>query len=293
VRPRPAGGSARWTSAAGGAEKIVSTQAPLNPTPNDPQEPTQALTAPTANGAQAEQPTSAPEPGTMTILEHLEELRQRIIVVGVALIVGMTISAFLLTQRVMEWLVALAPAGSQVININPPEVFTAYLKVALFTGTAIAMPVLIYELFMFVLPALTRAEKRFAMAAVPGASVLFLVGIAFGYYVLIPAALGFLGGFSGGLIQPMWSIGPYLSFVTTFLFWIGVSFEMPLIIVTLAKVHVVSVAQLSHYRRYAFLAAFIIAAVITPTPDPFNQALVAIPLYLLYELGIVLARWLV
>jgi sec-independent protein translocase protein TatC len=271
----------------------VSTQAPLNPTPNDPQEPTAALPAPGANGAEADQPTSPPEPGTMTILEHLEELRQRIIIAGIALIVGMTISAFLLTQRVMEWLVALAPAGSQVININPPEVFTAYLKVALFTGTAIAMPVIIYELFMFVLPALTRAEKRFAMAAVPGASALFLVGIAFGYYILIPAALGFLGGFSGGLIQPMWSIGPYLSFVTTFLFWIGVSFEMPLIIVTLVKVHVVSLRQLSHYRRYAFLAAFVIAAVITPTPDPFNQALVAIPLYLLYELGILLARWLV
>jgi len=92
----------------------------LNPTPNDPQEPTAALPAPAANGAEAEQPTSTPEPGTMTILEHLEELRQRIIIAGIALIVGMTISAFLLTQRVMEWLVALAPAGSQVININPP-----------------------------------------------------------------------------------------------------------------------------------------------------------------------------
>src|SRR2546423_4543493 len=157
----------------------------------------------------------------MTILEHLEELRQRIIVAGVALIVGMTISAFLLTQRVMEWLVALAPAGSQVININPPEVFTAYLKVALFTGTAIAMPVLIYELFMFVLPALTRAEKRFAMAAVPGASVLFLVGIAFGYYVLIPAALGFLGGFSGGACPARGGACPYLRFWAALPFLVG------------------------------------------------------------------------
>jgi sec-independent protein translocase protein TatC len=192
----------------------------------------------------------------------------------------------------MEWLVALAPAGSQVININPPEVFTAYLKVALFTGMAIAMPVILYEIFMFILPALTPAEKRFAQAAVPGASLLFLVGVAFGYYVLIPAALGFLGGFSGGLIQPMWSIGPYLSFVTTFLFWIGVAFEMPLIILTLVKVRVVTTRQLGHYRRYAFLAAFVIAAIITPTPDPFNQTMVGVPLYLLYELGILLGRWL-
>ncbi len=270
----------------------MSTEAPSNPTPNDPQQPTAALPAPSPNGTHGEEAAPPPEPGTMTILEHLEELRQRIIISGIALIVGMVISAFLLTQRVMEWLVQLAPAGSQVININPPEVFTAYLKVALFTGLAIAMPVIIYEAFMFVMPALTSTEKRFALAAVPGASILFLVGIAFGYYVLIPAALRFLGGISGGLIQPMWSIGPYLSFVTTFLFWIGVAFEMPLVILTLVKVHVVSTRQLGRYRRYAILAAFVVAAVITPTPDPFNQTLVAVPLYLLYELGILLARWL-
>jgi sec-independent protein translocase protein TatC len=289
VRPR-ARQKRRHAGAARQAEIAVSTQAPSDPTPNEPRPP-DPLPAPTTDGSQGEEAASPAEPGTMTILEHLEELRQRIIIAGVALIVGMVISAFLLTQRVMEWLVHLAPAGSQVININPPEVFTAYLKVALFSGVAMAMPVIIYQVFMFIVPALTTGEKRFALAAVPGASLLFLVGIAFGYYVLIPAALGFLGGFSGGLIQPMWSIGPYLNFVTTFLFWIGLAFEMPLIIVTLVKVRVVSRQQLASYRRYAFIGAFLIAAIITPTPDPFNQALVGIPLYLLFEFGLLLARW--
>jgi sec-independent protein translocase protein TatC len=227
----------------------------------------------------------------MTILEHLEELRQRLIIAGLALIVGMAISAFLLTQRVMEWLVALAPAGAPVIYINPPEVFTAYLKVALFTGAALAMPVILYQAFMFVVPALTPPEKRVALLAVPGASLCFLVGVLFGYYLLIPAALGFLGGFSGGLIQPMWSIGPYLGFVASFLFWLGVAFQTPVVIVVLVKLRVVTHRQLGRYRKYAFLAAFLAAAIITPTPDPLNQAMVGVPLYLLWELGLLLARW--
>jgi sec-independent protein translocase protein TatC len=227
----------------------------------------------------------------MTILEHLEELRQRIIIAGIALICGMAISAFFLVQRVMEWLVALRPANAAIININPPEVFTAYLKVALFTGAALAMPVVLYEALMFVLPALTAKEKRYTYVFVPGATICFLLGVAFGYYVLVPAALAFLGGFSDNLIQPMWSIGPYLSFITTFLFWIGVAFETPLVIFFLAKLHVVNARQLASYRKYAFLAAFVVAAVITPTPDPFNQTLVAAPLYLLYETGVFLARW--
>jgi len=203
----------------------------------------------------------------------------------------MAISAFFLVQRVMEWLVALRPPNAAIININPPEVFTAYLKVALFTGAALAMPVLLYEGLMFVLPALTPREKRYTFFFVPGATVCFLIGVAFGYYLLVPAALGFLGGFSDNLIQPMWSIGPYLSFITTFLFWIGVAFEMPLVIFLLAKLHVVNARQLASYRKYAFLAAFVVAAVITPTPDPFNQTMVGLPLYLLYEAGVLLARW--
>lgn len=265
----------------------MSTEAPSQPSPNDPGLPG-ASPLPT-NGSAAEQAPELHEEGSMTILEHLEELRQRIMIAGIALIVGMAISGFFLVQRVMELLVHLV--DFPIINTHPTEVFVAYLKVALFTGAALAMPVLVYEALMFVLPALTPKEKRFTYIAVPGATVCFLIGLVFGYKILVPTALQFLGGFSGGLIQPMWTIGPYLSFITTFLFWIGIAFEMPLVIFSLAKLHVVNTRQLSHYRKYAFLGAFVIAAVITPTPDPFNQALVGIPLYLLYELGTFLARW--
>ncbi|HEY7067181.1 MAG TPA: twin-arginine translocase subunit TatC [Chloroflexota bacterium] len=266
----------------------MSAQAPTPETPNDPTGSAAASAAvPPLNGS------TPPEEGTMTILEHLEELRQRIIIAGAALLVGMVIAAFLLTGRVMELLVQLAidATGNRPININPPEIFIAYLKVTLFTGVALAMPVLIHQAFMFVLPALTSKEKRLALIFVPGASISFVIGVVFGYFVLVRQALLFLGGFSQGLIDPMWTIGPYLSFVTTFLFWIGVCFEMPLVILFLTKVGVVRRQQLTRYRKYAFLMAFVIAAVITPTPDPFNQTLVAVPLFLLYELGLLLARW--
>jgi sec-independent protein translocase protein TatC len=266
----------------------LSAQAPTPETPNDPPAPEATSAAlPPLNGS------SPPEEGTMTILEHLEELRQRIIIAGAALLVGMVIAGFLLTGRVMELLVNLAieATGHRPINTNPPEIFIAYLKVTLFTGVALAMPVLLHQLFMFVLPALTDKEKRLAYIFVPGASISFVIGVVFGYVILVRQALIFLGGFSAGLIDPLWTIGPYLSFVTTFLFWIGVSFEMPLVILFLTKVGVVRRQQLTHYRKYAVLGAFVTAAIITPTPDPFNQVLVAVPLYLLYELGLLLARW--
>ena len=266
----------------------MSAQAPTPETPNDPVGPEAASAAvPPLNGS------SPPEAGTMTILEHLEELRQRIIIAGAALLVGMVIAAFLLTQRVMELLsnLAIEATGHTPININPPEIFIAYLKVTLFVGVALAMPVILHQLFMFILPALTPKEKRLAYIFVPGATVSFVIGVIFGYLVLVRQALIFLGGFSAGLIDPMWTIGPYLSFVTTFLFWIGVAFEMPLVILFLTKVGVVRRQQLTRYRKFAVLGAFVVAAVITPTPDPFNQTLVALPLYLLYELGLLLARW--
>jgi sec-independent protein translocase protein TatC len=270
------------------AETPVSTSAPSQDLPDGSSGPDPRSTAaPSPNGS------GPPEAGTMTVLEHLEELRQRIIISGIALLVGLIISALFLTEPAMRWLVypAEQAIGHRLQVISPPEVFIAYLKVALFTGAALAMPVIIYQAFMFVLPALTPSEKRFAFILVPGATLSFVVGVAFGYFILLPQALGFLGGFGRDTLDPNWTIGPYLSFVTTLLFWIGVGFELPLLVFSAAKVGIVRHQQLTRYRKYAFLGAFVVAAVITPTPDPFNQTLVGLPLYLLYELGVLLARW--
>jgi sec-independent protein translocase protein TatC len=121
--------------------------------------------------------------------------------------------------------------------------------------------------------------------------VFFILGALFGYFVTVPFALKYLLTFTvGGLIQPLIDVGAYISFITTFLLWMGLAFELPIIIFFLTKIGLVNVARLNSYRKYAILAAFVLAAVITPTPDPLNQCLVAIPLWLLYEVGIVLSR---
>ena len=269
---------ARYGGGSGGA----------GPPTGPPASPPSASPPPSAAGGDAE----PVEPGTMTILEHLEELRERIIKAGLAIIVGMIVSAIWLSGRVLEWLIALGlGAGSGLQNINPPAVFFEYLKITLFVGVALAMPVVIYQAMMFVLPALTPKEKRYAFVIVPGSAVCFAAGVAFGYYVLLPTGLGFLQSFAGQYVATNWDISLFLGFVTTLLFWMGVAFQTPLVVFILVRLGVVSAARLGSYRKYALLVAFVIAAIITPTPDPITQTLVGVPLYLLYELGLLLARF--
>ncbi|HLH74600.1 MAG TPA: twin-arginine translocase subunit TatC, partial [Chloroflexota bacterium] len=183
-----------------------------------------------------------------------------------------------------------APPGFKPVYIEMTEMFTSYFKVAIMTGAAIAMPVFVYEVIAFVSPGLTRKERRIVFTLLPLVSVFFLFGMLFGYFVVLPFATRYLLTFSTVATDEI-RISNYIGFVTTVLFWMGLAFETPLVIYMLAKVHLVDVHRLSRYRKYAILAVFIIAAAITPTPDPFNQTLVAVPLYLLYELGILFARF--
>lgn len=226
----------------------------------------------------------------LTIVEHLIELRQRITKCALALVVG-TVIGLLFFTTVFDALKEPLPADLKKVLIytEMTEMFTTYFKVAILTGAAIAMPVLVYQVFAFVGPGLTRKERRWVFALLPLVSVFFLFGVAFGYLVVLPFAVRYLLTFTTE-VQPLIRVSNYFGFVTTVLFWLGLAFETPLIIYMLAKVKLVTVQRLSRYRKYAILAVFIIAAAITPTPDPFNQTLVAIPLYLLYELGILFAR---
>ena len=226
----------------------------------------------------------------MTILEHLRELRTRLIITGIAVAIGMAIAAFFLTWPVIRLLTA-EPAGLNLVALRPTETFVTYFKVALVTGTALAMPVIVWQVLLFVIPALHSHERRYALLAVPFITVAFAAGLAFGFFIVIPSAVRFLTGFGGDVIGQYWSIEEYLTFVTTLLFWIGLSFETPIVMFFLAKLGVVKPRTLGRFRRYAVVGAFLIAAMITPTPDPFNQALVAIPMYLLYELGVFMARF--
>jgi sec-independent protein translocase protein TatC len=155
---------------------------------------------------------------------------------------------------------------------------------------ALAMPVLVYQLISFIAPGLTRQEKRYLYFVLPGATISFVAGAAFAYFIMLPTAIPFLKGFLSDIIEPNWFVDKYISFITSLLFWVGLSFETPLLIFFLSKLGIVTPAVLSRYRKYAILVIAVLAAVITPTPDPFNMVLVMGPLILLYEIGILLAK---
>lgn len=224
----------------------------------------------------------------LTIIEHLEELRYRLIVASVALVVA-TVASFVFTGRLLE--ILLIPSGGiKPVFLKPTEMFITYFKVALIGGAALAMPVIVYQVIRFLVPGLKPNEKKYLFFIVPSASALFVVGVTFGYLVVLPFALRYLLTFGGDIASAFISIGEYVSFVVTMLLWMGVAFELPMLIVFLAKLRVVSHKQLRGYWKYALVGSFLVAAVITPTPDPFNQTLVAVPLYLLYEVGVLFAR---
>jgi len=224
----------------------------------------------------------------MTIIEHLEELRDRLIKSAIALAVT-TLISFLFAKRFLQ--VLIAPMGeTPPVSPSPTTSIVVFTKVALISGLALAMPVLVYQLIRFIAPGLTPQEKRYLFLVLPGATISFIAGAAFAYFIMLPTAIPFLKGFLSDIIKPSWFIDRYISFITSLLFWVGLSFETPLLIFFLAKLGIITPAALSRYRKYAILVVAVIAAVITPTPDPFNMILVMVPLILLYEIGILLAK---
>ncbi len=224
----------------------------------------------------------------VTIIEHLEELRDRLMKSAIALTIT-TLISFVFAKQFL--LLLIAPMGeTPPVSPSPTTNIVIFAKVALISGVALAMPVLVYQLVSFIAPGLTPQEKRYLYLILPGATLSFAAGAAFAYFVMLPTAIPFLKGFLSDIIDPSWFIDKYISFITSLLFWVGVSFETPLVIFFLAKLGVVTPASLSRYRRYAILVIAVLAAVITPTPDPFNMLLVMAPLIVLYEIGILLAK---
>ncbi|NIO67812.1 MAG: twin-arginine translocase subunit TatC [Anaerolineae bacterium] len=225
--------------------------------------------------------------GQLTILEHLVELRQRLIKAILALVLT-TLVSLLFTRRFLALLTA--PMGDNLPQaISPTETIVIYFKVALIGGLILAMPVIVYQLISFIVPGLYPHERRYLLIIVPAASLLFASGVAFSYYVMLPAAIPFLLGFMGDIIRQQWTIEKYISLVTGLMFWVGVIFETPLVIAFLAYLGVVSPGTLWKNFRYAIVIIAVIAAVATPTPDPINMALLMLPLALLYLLSILLA----
>lgn len=224
----------------------------------------------------------------LTFLGHFQELRKRLIWSVIAVAIG-AIICFIFR----DWLVYYLklPAGNpELIRTEVTEMLAIYMRISLFGGIALAMPYITYHIIMFISPALNQREKRYIYLILPWIALMFLGGVAFGYFILLPPALNFLFEFGSGVATPMFKIGNYISVVTRLLLAIGLVFEMPVVTTFLAKIGIVKPQWLADKRRMAIIFAFILAAIITPTFDPINQSLVAIPLVILYEMSIWLAK---
>ena len=225
----------------------------------------------------------------LSLVQHLSEFRDRLMVAAIAVVLTTAIS-FIFTTQIIQLLILPVGEHIKLISLSPTENFTTYMRVALFSGIALAMPVILYEIYMYIDPALHPNERRFALTAGPFVLGLFISGMLFCYFFILPNAIKFLINFASDVFDNQLRASEYLSFVTTFILGMGLVFEMPVLIWALVRIGVVSRKWLAARRRYVFLIVFIVAAVVTPTPDPFNQSLVAIPMYLLFELGLLLSR---
>jgi sec-independent protein translocase protein TatC len=224
----------------------------------------------------------------LTLLEHLHELRSRLVKAAIAIVAGAAVTAVFYNQLFELLKAPAAASGVEFIYTEPAEGIGTIFKVVLTAGLILAMPVVIYQAAMFVGPGLTRQEKRLFLLLLGPVTVLFLSGVAFGYFVALPPALNFL--FSLTIATPQIRIGSYVNTVTSLLFWIGMTFQTPLVMFALAKVHITNAAFFARHRRYAVIIAFVLAAIITPTFDPVNQTIIALPIIVLYEVGILLSR---
>jgi len=272
----------------------------------------------------------------MTIVEHLEELRRRLIYSAVAVFSIALLAYFFRTQllEVLARPLAQGPflprsqippliealrrfleaegAGyftqeqieallivlkrllymqSGLIFIHPTEAFFAYLKLSFFTGLLFGAPFVLYQLWRYIVPALYAHERRYFRSAVAFGTLLFFTGVAFAFFVVLPLGIGFLIRMGGPELQAVLTVGNYISFAMILLIAFGLVFELPIVIYVLVKLGVVTRAFLKAKRKHVLVLTFVLAAIITPTVDPFTQTVTAVPLLLLYELSIFLARF--
>ncbi len=225
--------------------------------------------------------------GQMTLLEHLEELRRRLVRVAIAIGIATAIS-FTFAQQFVNFLATPIGGLDKLQAIDVTENISVFMQVSLIGGLVLSMPVIVYELIGFVVPGLTKEEKRYLWIIVPSATLLFVAGVAFSFFVMLPNAVPFLTSFLNIPTKPRPET--YFGFITKLMFWIGVSFQTPLILAFLARLGIITPQLLIKYRRHAIVFEAVLAAVITPTVDPVNMMLVMAPLVILYELGIILSR---
>jgi sec-independent protein translocase protein TatC len=226
----------------------------------------------------------------MPFMEHLGELRVRIVRSLYGVLAGAAI-ALPFSQKIVDWLaLPVTRLGYELVFTAPAEAFWVQMKVGLFAGLFLSAPVILWQVWAFVAPGLHRHERKYAAPFVIVGSLMFLLGGSFALYVVTPYALTFLLGYARPGLKPMITIQNHIDFLLKFTLAFGLVFELPLALTLLARMGVVTARTLARHRKYAVLGAFVAAAILTPTPDAFNQALMAGPLIVLYEVGIVSAR---
>ncbi|HIK36638.1 MAG: twin-arginine translocase subunit TatC [Geminocystis sp.] len=229
-----------------------------------------------------------PNPVEMSFFDHLEELRQRIFISLVS-VLGCGIGCFVFVKPIIAWLEVPAK-GVKFLQLSPGEFFFVSLQVAGYSGLLLASPMLLYQIVQFVLPGLTRRERRLLAPVVFGSSSLFFAGLVFAYYVLIPAALQFFINYGSDVVEQTWSISKYFQFVLLLMFSTGIAFQVPVIQLLLASLNLTNSQQMLSSWRFVVLTSLIAGAIITPSTDPLTQSLLAGAVLFLYLTGILLVK---
>ena len=230
----------------------------------------------------------------MGFLDHLEELRWRLIKALIGIIVGAV-----LTGIFIDWImnnVLFAPATKttpplSIINLRPYGQFLIYMEVIFIGGAVISVPNIVYQIWKFIEPALKPNERRYVTAVVMFTSVCFLGGVVFSYYLMLPAALGFFANFGSTIIENKISADEYMSFVLSMVLAAGIVFELPMLSFFLSKIGILKPEFMRKYRKHAIVAILLLAAIVTPGPDITSQLMLGIPLLLLYEISILICKY--
>ncbi len=240
--------------------------------------------------------SDTPESGIQeTFVSHLVELRERLVkAVAAVLVMTIALSIWPGMKELYAWVAApmlkVLPVGTSMIATDVTGTFFIPLKVTLMAGFLISLPVVLYQMWAFVAPGLYTHEKKMALPIIVSSTLLFFVGMAFAYFVVFPSIFGTFVGFTPAGVNMMPDIDKYWSFALTMFIAFGITFETPVVLAVLTRAGIVTVNQLAEFRGYFIVAAFVIAAVVTP-PDVLSQLFLAVPLVILYEVGIIISRF--
>ena len=230
----------------------------------------------------------------LPLTANLEELKKRLVRSLIGIGIGFGVCYYFkdaLFKIMTKPLMDVMPKNSYMIYTSLPEAFFTYMKIAFFASLFLTAPFTLYQIWKFISPGLFPREKKYVVPFVLTSTLLFVGGVVFAYFLALPPAFGFFVEFSSDTLRPMFTMREYLSFALKLLLAFGVSFELPVFIFFMAKLGIVNSRLLSKQRRYAILIIFIVAAILTPSPDAFSQCIMAIPLMILYEISIFIAKF--